>query len=586
MRQSLLFASNLLHVSAAALASFFPDVIEHPQRNVGHKRERRVIAGPVDDDKVFTEETYKAMVIPMSYFASLATSITWVESPEILPQNSWMGVNGSGMTPPEVGDQEWHWKAAKERDDGAGHTTRQITIAIASEFVDAILASKPDSEQHLFATFYAGINIAHELAHFWSLHRYSTVPNPASGETFFGNSLDMELGDAYISWLFGGFIPHPIGVEPRLERFKGGMQWERAHEVGMTDSRYDIRYSMDILHIERMLSHEEWMTQLAGNNPAACRRHILHPQVPFHINETARTVKWRRFELSTREFEFDNRGLAKEGDEGFVDYSLCPLSFCDLDWDDVSRPAAAKLAGTSGQISKPFEGSRNRPIEVFEQRETCSQATSGGTEEDMGYLASKRACEQNTLDQIEEGLQNNERSEVGTSSHSSKRVKRDQHFVNTEDDGPNFCSEISNVVPLPAAAWLFFQHDMPKRQREMLENKLRLFHHEKLVSKDGKDKPQLFLEKNQAATFGFDVDEDKYDIEDPMLAEELNSVDPYGNIERGDLEIWPTQITTRKQLLLCTMGPYVKPKSRKAEPSKASAEGNLGEGIVNAAKVK
>jgi hypothetical protein len=34
----------------------------------------------------------------------------------------------------------------KERDYDAGSTTCQVTIAIASEFVDAILTSKPDSE--------------------------------------------------------------------------------------------------------------------------------------------------------------------------------------------------------------------------------------------------------------------------------------------------------------------------------------------------------------------------------------------------------------------------------------------------------
>jgi hypothetical protein len=120
-------------------------------------------------------------------------------------------------------------EAARERDEEAGHTTRQITIAIASEFVDAILASRPDSERRLFATFYAGITIAHELAHFWVLHRYSTAPSPADGEPFFGSSLDMEIGDAYMSWLFGGFIPHPIGDGTNEGKFQEGMQWMRTH---------------------------------------------------------------------------------------------------------------------------------------------------------------------------------------------------------------------------------------------------------------------------------------------------------------------------------------------------------------------
>jgi hypothetical protein len=94
-----------------------------------------------------------------------------------------------------------------KRDTAAGHTTRKMAIAFPSEFADAISSSKPDSEQHLFVTFYASISIAHELAHFWALHSYTTSPDPALGEPLLANHLRMELGDAYISWLFGGFIP-------------------------------------------------------------------------------------------------------------------------------------------------------------------------------------------------------------------------------------------------------------------------------------------------------------------------------------------------------------------------------------------
>lgn len=527
LRQSVLFASNLLHLSGAALASFFPVALAHSQRNVGQARRRRIIAGPVDDNRPFTEEMYAPLGIAQQYFESLAPSITWVESPTILSKNGWFGINGSGMGEPEERGDEWDWMAARDRDEAAGHESRQVEIAIASEFIDAIMTSKPDSEQHLFATFYAGVNIAHELAHFWALHRYTTVPDPASGEPFFGNSLNMELGDAYISWLFGGFIPHPIGNGTN-ECFDQGMYWRRAHVVGMTDSGYDIGYSMAISDIERMLSHTSWTKYgFAGNNPADSRRVLLHPRLPFRVTEAARIVKWRNLALSKRGLTFDVRGLAEKGDAGFVDYSLCPLAFCDLDWDDISTTnEAANAKGPPGHISDLSAGTDKMRIKVLEREKASLQTSLASTDDELCNLAPERTRERNVLNDIEERPQNWERYEGGPSSGSqpSKRAKLNQEVVFIEDDHeiivieddpPDFQCEKNKLTPLPAAARLFFPLDMPKGERQKLENKLRLFHHKKQLGTG---------------------DEDEYDSDD---AAEFDTDDPYGQIEVGDRRTGP-----------------------------------------------
>ena len=141
------------------------------------------------------------------------------------------------------------------------------------------MSSKPDNEKHLFATFYAAINILHELDHFWAPHPYDTVPNPVYVEPHSGDHLEMELGDAYVSWLFGGFIPHSVGDGIKDCGFDQGMQGERAIDFGMTDSGYDVRYSMKISQTERMLSQEEWKMHFRAITPAAMRRAMLHRQI-------------------------------------------------------------------------------------------------------------------------------------------------------------------------------------------------------------------------------------------------------------------------------------------------------------------
>jgi hypothetical protein len=136
----------------------------------------------------------------------------------------------------------------------------------------------------------------------------------------------------------------------------------------MNDSGYDIRYSGKISDIERMLSHDEWITQLKGNNPGAAWRALLHPEVPFHINDIARTVKGRRYEISGSGLGFDVQGLAKEGDKWFVDYSLCPLVFCDLDWDNVAKIDSFEPAANPGQVLESADSGGKTSTKILSSR--------------------------------------------------------------------------------------------------------------------------------------------------------------------------------------------------------------------------
>lgn len=113
--------------------------------------------------------------------------------------------------------------------------------------------------------------------------------------------------------LFRGFIPRALGERNKdatFATFDQGMLWQRAREFGITDSCYNISYSMKLSHIERMLSHGEWITQFEPNNPAACRRALLHPSLPFRLNDTERIVRWLSlsYGLASKGPIFDPRG--------------------------------------------------------------------------------------------------------------------------------------------------------------------------------------------------------------------------------------------------------------------------------------
>jgi hypothetical protein len=310
----------------------------------------------------------------------------------------------------------------------------------------------------------------------------------------------------------------------------------------MTDSGYDIRYSMDIAHMERMLSHQECTKHLDSNNPAALRHTSLHPQVPFHIHETARTVKWRNYPLPACGLESDARGLAEKFDEGYVDYSLCPLGFCDLDWDDVPRIGSADPVGITEKTLIPLYDFRTAPVRVLEQQKTSHQTWLGSTEEEMGDLNVQNAQAQNPLNAMEEWLQTSERcQDPPPSTSASQRFDIIKPTLHIENDTPVGLSKKAKLAPLPAAAEVFFQIDTPEEQTQRLEDKLR-----------------LFLHKKQLGT----SDEDEYDSDDSPLAVDLGGDISCGYTEVGNDNFGDSQICGKMRRLRSTKQLAAEPKPK------------------------
>ena len=77
-------------------------------------------------------------------------------------------------------------------------------------------------------------------------------------------------------------------------------------------------------------------------------------------------MKWRRGELTGFISNFDTRGMARKGDANFVDYSVCPLGFCDLEWDDAPRGGPEHPTGRLGLILKRANISRKMPARAVE----------------------------------------------------------------------------------------------------------------------------------------------------------------------------------------------------------------------------
>ena len=175
--------------------------------------------------------------------------------------------------------------------------------------------------------------------------------------------------------------------------------------------------------------------------------------------------------------QVDVWGLAKKGDRGFVDYSLCPLGFCDLDWDDFSR-SSEDTASASRSISKLSYDPGGVSTKGLEQRKTHLETWLSTIEESIQKLTLMRARQRTALGKLGDHIQKSMGlgDGVSSSSSSTEPMKIDNKAGDVE---PSSHLDQNKLTPLSAAARLFFRHEMTKDHRQYLENKLRLFLHEK-----------------------------------------------------------------------------------------------------------
>ncbi|KAH7030874.1 uncharacterized protein B0I36DRAFT_431119 [Microdochium trichocladiopsis] len=204
---------------------------------------------------------------------------------------------------------------------GAGHdcnkgrirTTRiqgsnDYDIAISSELPERLAmlrkAGAADSEEFLSTSFMTCITILHELGHavYWrGCHPEPFVRHACSPEPFFGADLEMELGDSFVSSLFGGWTPTPIVLpeggpkigpglfnrrgglatanivlsrrHTKMLRFKTGLAWRQAlswdrHRIR---PKYRAHYSIPIDHMALLFSQPLWDS--CEGEPAT----LIHP---------------------------------------------------------------------------------------------------------------------------------------------------------------------------------------------------------------------------------------------------------------------------------------------------------------------
>ncbi|MCJ1432252.1 hypothetical protein MMC27_001608 [Xylographa pallens] len=342
--QSLRLAAKLLNSAKPYLCNFLPRV----QVKVSRKSEARV---PIDD----TNRTLGEQGDASQALLQVLQNITWKEDETMWKMYNALGLTHTGYAEDisEIFDysggeeSEEVWQVSSEESDKLGLPYRQMTITLATEMVDTIISSAPNTEQHMNAVFQTGITIAHEIGH---AIFYCHKEEPAAS-IWVGDDQFNEIGHSLISWLFGGFYPQAIYIENNkfFREFRGGHSWIKMPRKPSRQPLAEIRYSMLMSHIQKILSAESWAPYDFNNDPDVhikVRKELLSPQLPFKIGNHARASTILGV-YSAWKLRPQYAGYAAEEDVDEVDeedfYMPTPRvpTFVDEDWDDEGSATEA-----------------------------------------------------------------------------------------------------------------------------------------------------------------------------------------------------------------------------------------------------
>lgn len=154
LRQAMLLSTKLLSVSGAYMASFMPRFRQHSTRKM------RAADIPFDDLNL-TDAGLIVMDKAQQALRLGASSLKWYEDPDMSNTLGWVGLTAPHTCRPPITEpfDIVAWGLANEEEGWEDNEfgLRSMCIVIMSGYVDAILANKPGTVEHLLATFNCGL---------------------------------------------------------------------------------------------------------------------------------------------------------------------------------------------------------------------------------------------------------------------------------------------------------------------------------------------------------------------------------------------------------------------------------------------
>ena len=291
LQQSFILGTKLLQVGGQYLCNFLP-----ADRM---KRQLTAFMSPTRHHRLPIHLGWSSEDILEAFeeLENIAEHVQWKESTDMWPRR---GLNCPTADHSAVETQssppleavlktatEEAWIRACIRAKAANQLHCSITIYVASQFVDAVLHSKKNSEKHMVALFASSINLIRELGNTIVRHRTDWDQQPL----WVGKDVVANPGDSMIAWLFDGWLPeiNYLSSEKTELELETGMCWSKMPRTPIEKPKALFFYSIPLKHIQRIMSHREWnKLSSPSQNFARIRYDLLCPSTPFRAGEHAR----------------------------------------------------------------------------------------------------------------------------------------------------------------------------------------------------------------------------------------------------------------------------------------------------------
>lgn len=288
MEQSILLASSLLEIGMPYLACWLP---EPKHRRKWVEVDEEIVDIHIDE---FTEGDIQ---VARTELDEISDGLHWREDENMFRRDGWWGITAYCYPRLEGNFNSTNIQAMGTMDEecrNAGHRRRQSSIGIASQYVDTLLESDKESEQHLCAAFHLAVTLVHEIAHLVYWQNFKHVFGGGGVEPSVDGQPVQELGLAFTGWIFGGWNPEPI-MENEYDGtlFNGGMQWIPQLQR-QRRSAWKMSYSMPFSYIQGLMSQSIW-NGLKGKLLSEAARAAIRAPSPFRYGIDARKAECQKY---------------------------------------------------------------------------------------------------------------------------------------------------------------------------------------------------------------------------------------------------------------------------------------------------
>lgn len=288
-KPSFILASKLLQVAGPFLTSLIPNL------RLDSLKDQILSTEKPSNDQL--QQCYEELAL-------IAQHMEWRENPHMWPDLHRHGLSvpqGGGIKPDQLIDDDLHarvWIKSTKRDMSKGLLCRRMTVYVASQYGDALMeyaGSGTLSMRYSQTVFMCAIIFVYEIAHV--IYAASFANKPWRGEPLVQDEVLPELGTSLVAWLFNGWIPENISIDPDGKEglaFRYGCCWYKQRRKPKAYPQYTTVHSMSMSHIQTLLSQRAW-SKFDKHDTASysrqVRTHLLGPSLPFMPGSTARVAK-------------------------------------------------------------------------------------------------------------------------------------------------------------------------------------------------------------------------------------------------------------------------------------------------------